>query len=67
MLALDKNTWDNLSDKERVNALIDELKSIKRYSSLYYREDKSSRPTTSAVAACSYITEEIEGLLKIIK
>lgn len=67
MKALSKNIIQNMSDAEKIECLIEELKCIKEIANYHYKNNGGSNPTKSGVEACTWITNEINGVLEVFR
>lgn len=61
------NAWTYMTDAEKIYALIYELEKVKEVAQAHYREHRVRDYKKSATSACTWITNEINGVLEIVK
>jgi len=67
MLVVDKNTITRMSITEKYNHLIDELQCIKEIVGYHKKDNKYSDYRKSGRDACTWIYEDISGLLELFE
>jgi hypothetical protein len=67
MLSLTKTVWDSMTEAEKIKYLKSKLESIKEVAEKHYKEHGGTRPRLSGTEACTWITNDITGILDVIK